>query len=184
MLKVSHGKVVKVSRTDAKAAQLAAKRQRSENRYADGIAQKYSKGELAFAATSMRDNDDSESGLRGRIARAVLIGGVGTYTYASVAKAADIDVSDVTRARLRYIANNVRFRADLVGFAIEPDFADNEVTVRYATSDEKAASLRLARSFGLGRVTAYVPTKAASKARKADDKPLPTIDEMLGSDAA
>jgi hypothetical protein len=171
--KVIARKAGRIVRSAAKTEQLFAKRQRSENRFSDAQGAGKSKGEIAFAATSMRS--DNENDRRGAIAYALLVNGlVGTVTFAEIAKAAGIPLSDVTRANLRYVANNVagygangiNLRADLVGFAIEPDFASETVRVRHATSEEKAASLRLARSLGLGKVSGYSPALAPRKAAK------------------
>ena len=185
--KVATRKAARIVRSAAKTEQLFAKRQRSENRFADAQAAHKTKGEIAFAATSMRS--DNEQDRRGAIAYALLANGlVGTVSFADIAKAAGIPLSDVTRANLRYVANNVagygvggiNLRADLVGFAFELDFENETVRVRHATPEEKAASLRLARSLGLGKVSGYSPAKAASKPRKAAS----TVVSSDASDAA
>jgi hypothetical protein len=121
-------------RTDAKAAMLQAKRIRSENAHADAIAYcdankvrgTEKAGFVAFASTAMQLGS-----ARGAIAQYVLSQGkAATFTFAQIAKGAKVSPADVTRSNLAYIAHNVDFRRDLVGFVVSFDMSAETVSVR------------------------------------------------------
>ena len=145
MLKATSKKIA--ARVDAKAAQLAAKRMRSENAYADAIAYCEANkvrgtdraGYIAFASTAMQVGS-----ARGAIASAVLLPGkTGTYTFAEIAKRATalggkkVSVADCNNTNLAYITHNVEFRRDLVGFVVSFDMSAETVSVRpYKVAEE------------------------------------------------
>jgi hypothetical protein len=122
------------ARVSAKSEMLAAKRARAIVAHAnavamcdaEGIKGNARKGIVAFASTAMQLDS-----ARGRIAHAVLIGGErAEYTFAAIAKAAKCTLADVSRANLAYIANNVQFRRELVGFLVSFDMSEQTVSVR------------------------------------------------------
>jgi hypothetical protein len=122
------------ARVSAKAEMLAAKRARAIVAHsnavamcdAEGIKGNERKGIIAFASTAMQTDS-----ARGRIAQVVLVNGESAdYTFAAIAKAAQCALADVSRANLAYIANNVRFRRDLVGFLVSFDMSEETVSVR------------------------------------------------------
>jgi hypothetical protein len=59
-------------------------------------------------------------------------GEAGMYSFAAVARSANLSVADLSRAHLAYIENNVAFRRDLVGFTFEYDFEGEKIIVRGA----------------------------------------------------
>ena len=122
------------TRASVKSAVLAAKRTRAENAHADAIAYCEANkvrgterlGAIAFASTAMQPG-----AARGAIAHAILSPGKsGTRTFREIAKAAKVSLSDMSRANLAYIAHNVEFRRDLVGFVVSFDMSAETVTVR------------------------------------------------------
>jgi hypothetical protein len=128
-----------VARAAAKKAdELAAKRERSI--VACGQAQAFAKeeglkgaefaGYVAWKSTAM-----TETGLRGKLAKAVLLPGKArTYTFAELAKAAKVKVGQIVYKDLFYIARNVKFRVAQVGFLVEFDMEAGTVTVRNAVA--------------------------------------------------
>jgi hypothetical protein len=130
--------VTKAQQILVKTHRLMRKRARSELRHADAIAQceaegiplssPEARGRIAFEATSLQRDST-----RGRIAQAVLIKGkAAMYSFAAVARAANLSVADLSRAHLAYIENNISFRRDLVGFTLEYSFQDKQIIVREA----------------------------------------------------
>jgi hypothetical protein len=122
----------------AKAELLAAKMLRSTNAHAVALAECDSAkirgtervGIVAFATTAMQAGSP-----RGAIAKAALAPGKTTvFTFAQIAKAAKVKVSEVSRANLEYIAHNISHRnkalGGLVGMSFEYDLEAETVTVR------------------------------------------------------
>jgi hypothetical protein len=148
MSKASISRVAR--RTDAKAAQLQAKRLRAENKHADAIAHCEANkirgaerlGYIAFESTGMQLGS-----ARGAIAQFVLKAGKSaTYTFAEIVKGAKVSTSDVTRANLAYIEHNISaLRQDLVGFTVDFDMSAETVSVRPYKAAQKAAPARKAR---------------------------------------
>ena len=152
------------ARKDAKSALLAAKRERAENAHADMLAyceQNKIRGTekaalVAFASTAMQAASD-----RGAIAKAAFAQGkAASFTYAALAKAAKVSLATLSTANLAYIARNVAFRADLVGFVFAYDADAETVSVRPYKAAQKAAPRK-------ARKAAPLADKAASEGDKA-----------------
>jgi hypothetical protein len=152
------------ARKDAKSAILAAKRERAENAHADALAycdankiRGTEKAALvAFASTAMQAASD-----RGAIAKAAFSEGKArVWTFAALAKAAKVSIATLSTANLAYIARNVAFRADLVGFSFVADGEAETVTVRPVKA-AKAAPRKAAKG------KAAPTEKAADGAEKA-----------------
>jgi hypothetical protein len=148
MLKTVSKKVA--ARTSAKAAMLSAKRERAIVAHADaiafceaeGITGNARKGLVASASTAMHADS-----ARGKIAHAVLVAGVSAdYSFADVAKAAKVSRADVNRANLFYIARNVAFRRDLVGFVVSFDMPSETISVRVYRAEAAKAPRKAAKA--------------------------------------
>jgi hypothetical protein len=153
------------ARKDAKSALLSAKRERAENAHADMLAyceQNKIRGTekaalVAFASTAMQAASD-----RGAIAKAAFAAGkAGTFTFAAIAKAAKVSVSTLSTANLAYIARNVAFRADLVGFVFAYDSEAETISVRPYKAAQKAAPARKAAKGKAAPAPASEGTEAA-----------------------
>jgi len=131
-------KTAKSAVYSAKAAQIAAKMLRSQIAYEKAVADcdvnkitgSERAGLVAFAATAMHDTQ-----FRGAIAKAILTPGVSaTYTFKEIAKKAKVNIGDISKVNLRYIAQNVQRRVALVGFSVDFDWEGETVTVRKAAA--------------------------------------------------
>jgi len=152
------------ARKDAKSALLAAKRERAENAHADMLAyceQNKIRGTekaalVAFASTAMQAASE-----RGAIAKAAFAQGkAATFTYAQLAKAAKVSIAALSTANLAYIARNVAFRADLVGFVFSHDADAETVSVRPYKAAAKAAPRK-------GKAKAAKPAEPAQEGTEA-----------------
>jgi hypothetical protein len=126
----------------AKTAQLAAKMARSRVAFDKATAEcDFNKvsgperaGYIAFAATAMHDTQ-----YRGAIAKAILAPGVSrSFTFKEIAKMAGVDISEITKVNLRYIAENVRKRVALVGFAVSFEWDEKTVSVKKVSAKAKS----------------------------------------------
>jgi hypothetical protein len=145
----------------AKAAQLADKRLRAEGAYLRAVGAQLSPSEIRFAGSAMQ-----EGSARGAIANTFCAQEPGGYTYAAIARAAEVSLADMSKVNLDYIARAFAFRVDLVGLVVSYD--EDGVIVRRATHAEKAEAVRYA-----ARITGRKAATVAEVSGLVLDKPAP-----------
>jgi hypothetical protein len=162
----------------SKAAQLADKRLRCEGAYLRAVGAQLSPSEIRFAGSAMQ-----EGSARGAIANTFCAQEPGGYTYAAIAKAADVSLSDLSKANLDYVARAFAFRVDLVGLVVS--FDDTGVLIRRATRDEKEQAIRYAaRITGRTAATVAAVSGFALTAPARKGKAVPALPAPRTEDAA